>query len=154
MIRAHSLPLSASGLLSVSMPLFLFLWICLFVFFKLVAPVASQPAKAPSDRSECVRVTPDDAFYCNLCFVRVMLQLEAVPQKLLAATTATYAVLHFDFVFNVQVPWPQIYVFFVLFCFACLFLKPHQECFDTRDFMLPSFPCDDFKLLPVLTTSH
>lgn len=54
----------------------------LFVVFfsKPVAPVVFQPAKASSDRSECVRVA---------VFVKVKLQLEAVPQNMLAATTAS-----------------------------------------------------------------
>lgn len=104
-----------------------------------------QPAKASSDRSECVRVAPDDAFYCNPCLSKSSYNWKLFLRK--CWLLQPLAVLNIDFVFNVQVPWPQIYIFFV-------FEKPHQECFDACNFMLPSFSCDDFKLLPVLTTSH
>lgn len=70
MILAHSLPPSVSGLFSLSVSAFLFLWgfFWLFFFFPNQWLLwCSSLRKASSDRSECVRVAPDDAFYCNPC---------------------------------------------------------------------------------------
>lgn len=93
----------------------------LFFFSKPVAPVVFQPAKASSDRSECVRVAPDDAFYCNPCLSKSSYNWKLFLRK--CWLLQPLAVLNIDFVFNVQVPWPQIYIFFVF----VLFLKNHTK---------------------------